>query len=125
MFPEIEVLKEKENNQTGSPWCGLGRVLECVVVAPPSPPVPMVFLMRNYVRVTRVSPLGWDWGGRRIATRAQIAPGGLFADYPERNKRCPGFEAPNWLIALRGCSVLLPREPLYVPPFGGSVPCFH
>ena len=28
-------------------------------------------------------------------------------------------------ISLKGCSVLLPREPLYVPPFGGSVPCFH
>ena len=28
----------------------------------PSPLVPMVFVMRNYVRAARVSPLGWDLG---------------------------------------------------------------
>ena len=44
----------------------------------------MVFLMRNYVRVARISPFGWDWGGGRIAMRAQIVPGGLVADYSER-----------------------------------------
>ena len=44
----------------------------------------MVFLMRSYVRVARVLPFVWDWGGRRIATRAQVTPGGLFADRLER-----------------------------------------
>ena len=51
---------------------------------PPSPPVPMVFLMRNYVRVAWISPFGWDWGGGRIAMRVQIAPGGLVVDCSER-----------------------------------------
>ena len=62
----------------------LSRVLGHAVVVPPSPPVPMVFLMHNYVRVARISPFGWDWGGGRIATRVQIMPGGLVADYSER-----------------------------------------
>ena len=63
--------------------CGLCRVLGRAAVVPPSPPMSMVFLIRNYVHVARVSLLGWDWGGRRIATRAQIALGGLFADCSE------------------------------------------
>ena len=84
MFPEIKVLKKEKNNQTGSPYCGLSRVLGHAAVVPPSPPVPMVFLMRNYVRVARTLSFGWDRGGGRIATRAQIAPGGLFADCSER-----------------------------------------
>ena len=41
-------------------------------VVPPSPPVPMVFLMRNYVRVARVSPFGWDWGG--VALLRELRP---------------------------------------------------
>ena len=53
-------------------------------VVPPSPLVPMVFLMRNYVRVARISPFGLGRGGGRIATRAQTMPGGLVADYSER-----------------------------------------
>ena len=44
----------------------------------------MVFLMRNYVRVARISPFGWDWGGGRIAMRARNVPGGLVADYSGR-----------------------------------------
>ena len=48
------------------------------------PMTPRVFLVRNDVRVARVLPLGWDLGGRRIATRAQIVPGGPFADCSER-----------------------------------------
>ena len=44
----------------------------------------MVFLVRNYVRMALILPLGWDLGGRRIATRAQIVPGGPFADCSER-----------------------------------------
>ena len=47
----------------------LSRVLGRAVVVPPSPPVPMVFLIRNYVRVARISPFGWDWGGGHIAMR--------------------------------------------------------
>ena len=58
----------------------LGACRSCA----PSQPVPMVFLMRNYVRVAQISPFGWDWGGGRIAKRAQIVPGGLVADYSER-----------------------------------------
>ena len=58
----------------------LGACRNCA----PSLPVPMVFLMRNYVRVVRVSPLGLGRGGGRIATRAQTVPGGLVADYSER-----------------------------------------
>ena len=37
--------------------------MERAVVVPPSPPMPMVFLMRNYVRVARVSPFGLGRGG--------------------------------------------------------------
>ena len=59
------------------------RLGECRSRAP-SLPVPMVFLMRNYVCMARVSPFGWDWGGGRIAMRAQIAPGGLVVDCSER-----------------------------------------
>ena len=62
----------------------LSRVLGRVVVVPPSPPVPMVFLMHNYVRVAQISPFGLGRGGDRIATRDQIVPGGLVADYSER-----------------------------------------
>ena len=62
----------------------LSRVLGRAVVVPPSPPVPMVFLMRNYVRVARILPFGWDWGGGRIAMRARNVPGGLVADYSGR-----------------------------------------
>ena len=62
----------------------LSRVLGRAVVVPPSPPVPMVFLMRNYVRVARISLFGWDWGGGRIAMRARNVPGGLVADYSGR-----------------------------------------
>ena len=58
--------------------------MERAVVVPPSPPVPMVFLMRNYVRVARVSPFGLGRGEGRIAMRGQIVPGGLVADYSER-----------------------------------------
>ena len=50
----------------------------------PSPPVPMVFSMRNYVRMARISPFGWYWGGGRIAMRARNVPGGLVADYSGR-----------------------------------------
>ena len=59
----------------------LSRVLGRAVVVPPSPPVPMVFSMRNYVRVAWISPFGWDWGGGCIAMRAQNVPGSLVADY--------------------------------------------
>ena len=55
-----------------------------VVVVPPSPPVPMVFSMRNYVRVARILLFGWYWGGGRIAMRARNVPGGLVADYSRR-----------------------------------------
>ena len=58
--------------------------MERAVVVPPSPLVPMVFLMRNYVRLARVSPFGWDRGGGRIAMRAQNVPGGPVADYSGR-----------------------------------------
>ena len=60
----------------------LSRVLGRAVVVPP--PMPMVFLMRNYVRVAWISPFGWDWGGGRIAMQAQNMPGGLIADYSGR-----------------------------------------
>ena len=50
----------------------------------PSLPMPMVFLMRNYVRVARVSPFGLGWGGGRIAMRARNVPGGPVADYSGR-----------------------------------------
>ena len=50
----------------------------------PSLPMPMVFLMRNYVRVARVSPFGWDRGGGRIAMRARNMPGGPVVDYSGR-----------------------------------------
>ena len=59
------------------------RVLGRAVVVTP-PPMPMVFSMRNYVRVARISPFGLGRDGGRIATRAQIVPGGLVADYSER-----------------------------------------
>ena len=35
------------------------------------------------------------------------------------------FNGRTQKIALKDCSVLLPREPLYVPPFGESVQCFR
>ena len=47
-------------------------------------PVPMVFLMRNYVRVARVSQFGLGRGGGRIAMQARNVPGGLVADYSGR-----------------------------------------
>ena len=59
----------------------LSRVLGRVVVVPP--PMPMVFSMRNYVRVAQISLFGWYWGGGRIAMRAQNVPGGRVADYFE------------------------------------------
>ena len=62
----------------------LSHFLGRAVVVLPSPPVPMVFLMRNYVRVARISLFGWDWGGGRIAMRARNVPGGLVADYSGR-----------------------------------------
>ena len=43
----------------------------------------MVFLMRNYVRVARILLFGLGRGGGHVATRAQIVPGGLVADYSE------------------------------------------
>ena len=47
----------------------------------PSPPMPLVFLMPNYVRVARILPFGWDQGGGRIAMRARNVPGGPVVDY--------------------------------------------
>ena len=46
--------------------------------------MPMVFSMRNYVRVARILPFGGDWGGGRIAMRAQNVPDGPVADYLRR-----------------------------------------
>ena len=63
MFPEIKVLKKRKITKRRAPSAVLSRVLGRAAVVPPSPPVPMVFLMRNYVRVARISPLGWDRGG--------------------------------------------------------------
>ena len=53
----------------------MGRAL----VVPP--PVPMVFLVRNYVRVARISSLDWDWDRGRIARRALNVPGDPVAVY--------------------------------------------
>ena len=50
----------------------------------PSLPVPMVFLMHNYVRVARVSPFGLGQGGGRIAMRARNVPDGIVVDYSGR-----------------------------------------
>ena len=60
------------------------RLGACRSHGPPSPPMPMVFLMRNYVRVARISPFGWYWDGGRMAMRARKVPDGLVADYSGR-----------------------------------------
>ena len=60
----------------------LSRIAGRALIVPP--PMPMVFSMRNYVRVTRILPFGWDWGGGRIAMRARNVLGGLVADYSGR-----------------------------------------
>ena len=62
----------------------LSRALGRAIAVPPSPPVPMVFLVRNYVRVVRVSPFGLGRGGGRIAMRARNMLGGPVADYSGR-----------------------------------------
>ena len=82
-FPEIKVLKERKITKREAPSVVEPRLGACCSRAP-SPPVPMVFSMRNYVRVARISPFGWDWGGGRIAMRARNVPGGLVADYSGR-----------------------------------------
>ena len=45
----------------------------CALVVPP--PVPMVFLVRNYVRAAQISSLDWDLDGGRIARQALNVPG--------------------------------------------------
>ena len=60
----------------------LSRILGLLWSCPP--PMLIVFLERNYVRVVLVSLFreGWGWG--RIATRARDVSGGLVVGYSGR-----------------------------------------
>ena len=53
----------------------MGRAL----VVPP--PMPMVFLVRNYVRAAQILPLDWEYAGGQIAIRALNVPGDPVAGY--------------------------------------------
>ena len=64
-FPEIKVLRERKITKWEAPSAVEPRLGACRSRAP-SPHVPMVFLMRNYVRVARILPFGWDWGGATL-----------------------------------------------------------
>ena len=57
----------------------LSRIAGRALIVPP--PMPMVFLVHNYVRVARISSLDWDWVGGRIARRALNMPGDPVAVY--------------------------------------------
>ena len=57
----------------------LSRIAGRTLIVPP--PLPMVFSMRNYVRVTWILSFDWDWGGGQIARRALSVRGNPVAGY--------------------------------------------
>ena len=57
----------------------LSRIAGRALIVPP--PMLMVFSVRNYVRVARISSLDWDWDEGRIARRALNVPGDPIAGY--------------------------------------------
>ena len=82
-LPEIKLLKERKITKREAPSAVEPRLGACRSRAP-APPVPMVFSMRNYVRVARILPFGGVWGRDRIAMQARNVPGGLAVDYSGR-----------------------------------------
>ena len=72
-------MKDKRNVKGIQPLVWLSHNVGRVLAVPP--PMPMVFLVRNYVRVARISSLDWDWDGGRIARRALNVPGDPVAGY--------------------------------------------
>ena len=70
-LPESKVLKEK-NDKDIQPLGQLSRIVGRALVVPP--PMPMVFLVHNYVRAVHMPLSSWGIDGGRTASLALDEP---------------------------------------------------